>query len=64
MSVIPKVKFDAKQMLKHVLISAGIKRWIHAVNRNNCCATKAALIRTVPVKKVLDCYASGDGYII
>jgi hypothetical protein len=46
-----------EQMLKQVLISAGIKRWTHAVDRNNCCATKAALVRTGPVNEVLDGYA-------
>ncbi len=62
--VIPKVEFDAKQMLKQVLISAGIKRWTHAMDRNNCCTTKAALVRTRPVNEVLDGYALGNGYIV
>ncbi len=53
----PEVKFNAKQMLKHVLICVGIKRWAHAVDRDNCCTTEAALVRTMPVKEVLDSYA-------
>jgi hypothetical protein len=61
MVVIPKVEFDAEQMLKHVLISADIKRWTHSVDRNNCCTTKAALIRTGPVNEVLDGYVLGNG---
>jgi hypothetical protein len=53
----PKVKFNAKQMLKHFLICAGIERWARAVDGDNCCTTEAALVRTMPMKKVLDSYA-------
>ena len=64
MGVNPELKFNAKEMLKHILIGTGIEWWAHAVNRNNRCTTKAAFVRTVPVKVVLDRDTLWDGYII
>ncbi len=54
MGMIFEMKFNTKEMLKHILICASVKLCAHAINRDDSCATENAFVRTMPMKKIPD----------
>ncbi len=60
MGMIFEMKFNTKEMLKHILVCASIKWWAHAINRDDSCTTENALVRTMPVENILDSDALGE----
>ena len=63
MCVILKMKFDTKQMLKHILVGAGVKWWAETINGNDCGAIERRLVGSMAVEIVLDINAMRRGCV-
>ena len=54
MRLILKMKFNTKQMLKHILVGAGVKWRAETINENDCGAIERRLVGSMAMEIVLD----------
>ena len=63
MRVILRMKFDTKQMLKHILVGGSVKWRAETISRNDCRATERRLIGSMVVEIVFDINATRRGCV-